>query len=84
VVHHVVQKERVWRHIEGLGLNLAQLKDDMNSPEIAKLVAQDLEDARTLNVTKTPEFFVNAKPLPSFGYEPLTNLVDAALASAYP
>lgn len=84
VEHHAVRKERVWRHVEGLGLNLEQLREDMNAPEIASQIKQDLTDARTLNVTKTPEFFVNAKPLPSFGYEPLKNLVDEALVSAYP
>jgi len=84
VEHHVVRPERVWRHIEGLGLDMAQLRQDMNSPEIAKRIAQDLADAQTLNVTKTPEYFVNGKPLPSFGYEPLKSLVDAALKSAYP
>jgi protein-disulfide isomerase len=83
VVHHAAQPERVWRHVEGLGLNLAQLRNDMNAPEIARLIAQDLEDARTLNVTMTPEFFVNGKPLPSFGYEPLKKLVGEALASEY-
>jgi len=31
----------------------------------------------------TPEFFVNGKPLPSFGYEQLRNLVNDALAAAY-
>lgn len=83
VVQHAVQPERVWRHVEGLGLNLTQLRTDMNAPEIARLIAQDLEDARTLNVTKTPEFFVNGKPLTSFGYEPLETLVNEALASEY-
>ena len=84
VEHHVVRPERVWRHVEGLGLDMAQLRQDMNSPEIAKRIAQDRADAQTLNVTKTPEYFVNGKPLPSFGYEPLKQLVDEALKSAYP
>jgi protein-disulfide isomerase len=30
-------------------------------------------------VSKTPDFFVNGKPLPSFGFEQLKALVDAAL-----
>lgn len=77
--HHTPQVSLVWKHLEGLGLNLEQLKADMKATEIARLVAQDLDDARTLNVTKTPEFFVNGKPLPSFGYEPLKKLVDDAL-----
>jgi len=83
VDHHAVQPERVWAHVEGMDLNLEQLQHDMQSPEIARLIAQDLEDARTLNVTKTPEFFVNGKPMPTFGYEPLKQLVDEALASEY-
>lgn len=83
VMNHAVQPEQVWRHVEGLGLDLAQLRSDMNAPEIARLIAQDLEDANALKVTQTPEFFVNGKPLPSFGYEPLKKLVDEALASEY-
>ena len=53
----------------------------MAAPEISQVIAQDIEDAQTLNVTKTPEFFVNGKPLPSFGYEQLKTLVDEALSS---
>lgn len=83
VMNHAVQPEQVWRHVEGLGLDLAQLRSDMDAPEIARLIAQDLEDANALKVTQTPEFFVNGKPLPSFGYEPLRKLVDEALASEY-
>lgn len=83
VMNHAVQPEQVWRHVEGLGLDLAQLRSDMEAPEIARLIAQDLEDANALKVTQTPEFFVNGKPLPSFGYEPLRKLVDEALASEY-
>jgi protein-disulfide isomerase len=83
VTNHVVQAERVWQHITGLGLDLQQLKADMNSPEVAARIKQDLADVQALNVSKTPEFFVNGKPLPSFGYEPLKELVDTALANEY-
>jgi protein-disulfide isomerase len=83
VEHHVVQIERVWPHVQRLGLDMAQLQADMNRPETGQAIAQDLDDARSLNVTKTPEFFVNGKPLPSFGYEPLKDLVEAALDAAY-
>ena len=83
VVNHAVQPERVWRHLEGLGLDLARLQNDMNAPDIASLIAQDMADVNTLNINKTPEFFVNGKQLPSFGYEPLKKLVDEALASEY-
>lgn len=80
--HHTPQVALVWKHLDGLGLNFEQLRTDMLAPEIASVIKQDIEDARALNVTKTPEFFVNGKPLPSFGYEPLKRLVDDALVSA--
>jgi protein-disulfide isomerase len=80
-LNHQAQVDRVWKHLEGLGLNLEQMRADVAAPEIARVIAQDLDDARILNVTQTPEFFVNGKPLPTFGYEPLKALVDNALAS---
>ena len=79
--HHSPQVDLVWAHLDGLGLNLEQLRIDMMAPEVARLIAQDLDDAKSLNVTMTPEFFVNGKPLPSFGLEQLKSLVDEALSS---
>ena len=78
--HHTPQLALAMGHLEGLGLNLEQLAFDMTAPEIATLIAQDLADAQSLNVTKTPEFFVNGHPLPSFGFEQLERLVNEALA----
>ncbi|MFA6311010.1 MAG: thioredoxin domain-containing protein [Sterolibacterium sp.] len=80
--HHTPKVELVWKHLEGIGLDMEQMAIDMTSTDIAKVVAQDLDDARTFQVTKTPEFFVNGRPLPSFGYEQLKSLVDDALAKA--
>ena len=81
--NHTAQQELVWKALDGLGLNLEQMKVDMNAPEIAQRIEQDLKDAKSLNVTKTPEFFVNGRPLPSFGLEQLQNLVKEALTKAY-
>jgi protein-disulfide isomerase len=81
--NHTAQADLVWKPLEGLGLNLEQIKADIDSPEIAQRVEQDLKDAKALNVTKTPEFFVNGRPLPSFGLAQLQNLVKQELASAY-
>ena len=81
--NHTVQPELVWKPLEGLGLNLEQLKIDMNAPEFAQRIDQDLKDAKTLKVTQTPEFFVNGRPLPSFGLEQLQKLVKDELQTAY-
>ncbi len=77
--NHTSQMGLAWPYLEGLGLDFARMRAAMLTPEIAQVIAQDLEDARTLNVTKTPEYFVNGKPLPSFGFAQLKALVDEAL-----
>lgn len=81
VINHTAQIDRVWKPLDSLGLDMARLQNDMNAPEIAQVITQDLADAKTLNVTMTPEFFVNGQPLPSFGFDQLKALVDDALQS---
>jgi protein-disulfide isomerase len=80
--NHTAHVGLVWKHLDGLGLNLEQMQADMSSPGIAQIIAQDLEDARVLKVNRTPGFFVNGRPLENFGYEPLKAMVDNALAAA--
>lgn len=80
--HHTPQIDLVWKQLQGLGLNFEQMQFDLTAPEIASVIAQDIDDARALNVTKTPEYFVNGRPLPSFGFEQLKKLVDDALAAS--
>jgi protein-disulfide isomerase len=80
--HHTPQVARVWKHLEGIGLDLEKMAFDITAPEVAQVIGQDLADAQTLGVNKTPEFFVNGQPLPRFGYEPLQQLVNEALAAA--
>ena len=82
VKNHTAQADLIWPYLEPLGLDMTRLKSDMNSPEIANMITRDLADAKTMNVSMTPEFFVNGKPLPSFGFEQLKALVDEALAKA--
>jgi protein-disulfide isomerase len=81
VFNHRVQTELVWDQIQNVGLDLERLRRDMDSPEVAQRIAQDRADAKALKVTMTPEFFVNGRPLPSFGYEELNNLVQQELAA---
>jgi protein-disulfide isomerase len=83
VANHVGYPDRAWSHLEGLGLDMDQLRSDMNAADVTARVRQDLEDAQTMKVTATPEYFVNGKPLPSWGWEQLVALVNQELASAY-
>ena len=81
--HHQPRPELVWNYIGGVGLDIKKLRQDMELPEMNKIVQQGLADAKKLGVKATPEFFVNGKPLPSFGYDQLKTLVDEEVAAAY-
>jgi protein-disulfide isomerase len=83
VIQHVVQADAVWQAVGGLGLDLDKLRRDMDSPEVARRMAQDMTDAQSLGVSKTPEFFVNGRPLPSFGLDELNALVREEVLAAY-
>ena len=64
------------------GVDLARARQDMETPEIQAVLAQDVEDLTALQVRQTPTFFVNGSSLPSFGPEQLARLVDEAVAKA--
>lgn len=83
VIDHVARIELAWPALQGSGLDLERARQDMRSAELTQVIRQDIEDAVKLNVTKTPEFFVNGRPMPSFGYEELETLVREALREAY-
>ena len=81
--HHTVQPERVGLAIAGVGLNVEQLMTDMNSPDVIANIQKDANDAVTMKVTATPEYFVNGRPLPSFGEQQLLTLIGEELKRAY-
>jgi protein-disulfide isomerase len=65
------------------GIDVEKIKKDMNDPAIEKLIKQDLADADALEVEKTPGFFVNGKPLTSFGRSQLRQLVESEIKENY-
>jgi protein-disulfide isomerase len=80
--HHTVQPDLVWPAIAGVGLDVERLKADMNSTAVTERMQRDIDDARALKVTATPEYFVNGRPLPSFGLQQLQDLVNEELRKA--
>jgi protein-disulfide isomerase len=84
VQNHRARPDLIWTPLARAGLDTERLKSDMQAPEIARAIAQDVADAKALNVTKTPEYFVNGRPLPSFGFDQLRDLVQEQLLSAPP
>ena len=79
VHHHKVQPDLIEPAIAGVGLDIEQLRADMNSIEVLRRMEQDKQDSIFLKVSKTPEYFVNGRPLPSFGGQQLANLVREEL-----
>jgi protein-disulfide isomerase len=80
--NHTAKVDLAWKHINGVGLNLEQLAFDMTAPDLQQAIAQDLADANTLGVSQTPEYFVNGRPLPSFGFPQLKQLVAQEVSKA--
>ncbi|MDD2878951.1 MAG: thioredoxin domain-containing protein [Rhodoferax sp.] len=81
VLNHTANVQLTGPILETLGMDMAKLQSDANAPEVATMIARDLADAKTMNVTMTPEYFVNGKPLPQFGLDELKRLVDSELAN---
>jgi protein-disulfide isomerase len=81
--HHNPKPQLIWRYLPETGLDLDRIRKDMNDPEIDKIIKQDLSDIRTLNVRKTPGFFVNGQPLERFGYKQLQELVELEIKKYY-
>ena len=81
--HHNPRPQLIWRYLPRAGLDLQKIRKDMTDPEIVKIINQDLADAKTLNVRKTPGFFVNGQPLSTFGYKQLKDLVDSEISKYY-
>ena len=81
--HHNPNPEHIWEFLGKTGLDIAQAKQDVNLPTVQAAVNQDIADALSLKVTKTPGFFVNGRPLQDFGYEQLKALVAEEVQRAY-
>ena len=83
IEHHTAKPEKFWQQLGVLDLDMEKLNADLRSAEIAQRIKQDMQDAQQLNVSKTPGFFVNGKPLVHFGYEQLKQLVASEVAANY-
>ena len=82
--HGHYQPEKLWDVIPRAGVDIEQIKKDMHSPAIAKIIEQDMADVKTLDVQKTPGYFVNGRPLQQFGYRQLAQLIQSELDAQYP
>jgi protein-disulfide isomerase len=82
--HDRPDPERIWTLLGNTGLNIQKAKAAVQTSSVQAVIKQDLEDAATLKVTKTPGFFVNGRPLQQFGPDQLSELVNEEVRLAYP
>ena len=82
--HHNYQPQRLWEVLPKAGVDIEQIRKDMHSPAIAKIIEQDMADVKALNVKKTPGYFVNGRPLQNFGSRQLYELIQSELKVQYP
>jgi protein-disulfide isomerase len=61
------------------GLDMARVKADGERDDVRARVAQDLADAKALRISATPEYFVNGRPLRTFGLDELRTMVNDAV-----
>ena len=72
--------ELAYKAAEQGGLDLQKGLADAAAPTVDAVLRQDMEDMAALDVNKTPTFFVNGRPMPSFGEEQLMKLVAEEVA----
>ena len=74
--HGTPNLSRAWAIAERAGLDVERARQSLNSPAIVDIARKDASDVAALGIQKTPTFFVNGKPLRSFGMQQLYDLVQ--------
>ena len=82
-INHVADVNLLYPYLEKEGVNIEQLKRDMQNPAIKNSLVLDAEDAKALKVLKTPTFYVNGIELKEFGAQPLKTLIADEVKKAY-
>jgi protein-disulfide isomerase len=73
--HHAPKLEAAWELAALAGLDMERARRDAFTPAVDRVLEQDIADVNANDVRKTPTFFVNGKPLSSFGPQQLYDLV---------
>lgn len=74
-----LQPENLKKYAEQAGLEVPQFEKDMESPEIAKQVQDDMRLAQTVGVRGTPTIFVGGKRLQNRSLDGFKAMIDPLL-----
>ena len=73
---------KAWEAARMAGLDEARARREMNLPEIDAIIRQDIADLKAVKLRGTPTFYVNGKPLPSFGRQQLEDMVRSEVVAS--
>ncbi|HEY6126345.1 MAG TPA: thioredoxin domain-containing protein [Steroidobacteraceae bacterium] len=73
--HSAPDPARAWKIAGDVGIDIARARKDALAAKVDDMLRLEAEDLAELKVERTPTFFVNGKPLPSFGDKQLLDLV---------
>jgi len=73
---------KAWQAARTAGLDENRARREMSLPGIDAILRQDMADVKAFNVRGTPTFFVNGKPLPSFGRQQLQDFVRSEVVAS--
>jgi protein-disulfide isomerase len=76
-VHGAPNLSRAWDIAKAAGLDIDRARKDAKLPVHDDVLKQDIADIKEIKLNRTPTFFVNGKPLPSFGPDELAALVNS-------
>lgn len=81
-IHGAPNLDIAWEAARSAGLDAERARTDAKKPENDEVLKQDMADIKTIKLNRTPTFFVNGKPLTTFGPDELAALVDAEVLAA--
>lgn len=73
---------RAWKIAADAGLNITRAQKDALAESVDHILQEEADDLIALRVERTPTFFVNGKPLPTFGAQQLVDLVASEVKAA--
>ena len=74
-----LQPEDLKRYAEEIGLDMAKFETDIESPEIAKQIEEEMTLGRAAGVRGTPTVFVGGKRLMSRNMDGFKSMIDPLL-----
>jgi protein-disulfide isomerase len=73
---------RAWKIAGEVGIDVPRAQKDALAASVDNILQAEAEDLVALKVDSTPTFFVNGKPLPTFGAQQLVDLVASEVQAS--